>query len=218
MPGDTAYSNGPVRAEIAERDVDVLAPVPEGTIVEGRLGKHDFQIDLDAGTVTCPAEHTVAISTSSTGFRGANFTRATCADCPLKTACCPDARAVAGIGALVVTLGPRVQTLERFVRARCGVGGSDPPDALVRAFTSREQHVELKLVDAVAEALLRSLLGHAAERDADRLPRHAASAFGGHRQHADFLRRGHEAFGLLDELTAMAETVGVRWHARSREV
>lgn len=87
--GDTAYGNGPVRAELAERDVDVLAPVPEGKVVEGRLGKHDFQINLDAGTVTCPAGHSVAISTSPTGFRGANFTRATCADCPLKAACCP---------------------------------------------------------------------------------------------------------------------------------
>ncbi|MCA1678933.1 MAG: transposase, partial [Actinobacteria bacterium] len=87
--GDTAYGNGPVRAELAERDVDVLAPVPEGKIVEGRLGKHDFQINLEAGTVTCPAGHTVAISTSPTGFRGANFTRATCTDCPLKAACCP---------------------------------------------------------------------------------------------------------------------------------
>ena len=43
--GDTAYGNGPVRAELAERDVDVLAPVPEGKIVEDRLSKHDFSID-----------------------------------------------------------------------------------------------------------------------------------------------------------------------------
>jgi Transposase DDE domain/Transposase domain (DUF772) len=87
--GDTAYGNGPVRAELAERDVDVLAPVPEGKIVEGRLGKREFEIDPDAGTVTCPAGHTVAISTSTTGFRGANFTREMCRDCPLKPACCP---------------------------------------------------------------------------------------------------------------------------------
>jgi hypothetical protein len=87
--GDTAYGNGPVRAELAQRDVDVLAPVPEGKVVEGQLGKHDFEIDLEAGTVTCPAGHTVQISTSKTGFRGANFTRGTCDGCPLKAACCP---------------------------------------------------------------------------------------------------------------------------------
>ena len=44
--GDTAYGNGPVRAELAERDVEVLAPVPEGKVEEGVLGKHDFAIDL----------------------------------------------------------------------------------------------------------------------------------------------------------------------------
>jgi Transposase DDE domain/Transposase domain (DUF772) len=87
--GDTAYGNGPVRAELAERDVDVLAPVPQGTIVEGRLSKHDFEIDLDADTVTCPAGHTVKVSTSATGSRRASFTRATCTGCPLKAACCP---------------------------------------------------------------------------------------------------------------------------------
>jgi len=87
--GDTAYGNGPVRAELGERDVQVLAPVPQGKIVEGRLSKHDFQIDIDARTVTCPAGHTVQISTSKTGFRGANFTHHTCGGCPLKAACCP---------------------------------------------------------------------------------------------------------------------------------
>jgi transposase len=87
--GDTAYGNGPVRAELAERDIDVLAPVPDGKVIAGRLAKHDFQIDLDAGTVTCPAGHTVTISTSKKGFRGANFTVAMCRDCPLKHACCP---------------------------------------------------------------------------------------------------------------------------------
>jgi transposase len=87
--GDTAYGNGPVRAVLADRDVDVLAPVPEGKVVEARLAKRHFGFDLDAGTVTCPAGHTVAISTSQKGFRGANFTREMCRGCPLKAACCP---------------------------------------------------------------------------------------------------------------------------------
>jgi hypothetical protein len=87
--GDTAYGNGPVRAELAEREVEVLAPVPGGTIADDRIGKREFEIDLDAGTITCPAGHTVAINTSKTGFRGANFTTAMCRDCPLKPRCCP---------------------------------------------------------------------------------------------------------------------------------
>jgi hypothetical protein len=87
--GDTAYGNGPVRAELAERHVEVLAPVPEGKITEDRLGKREFEFDLKAGTVSCPAEQTVAISTSPAGFRGANFPARTCGPCPLKAACCP---------------------------------------------------------------------------------------------------------------------------------
>src|SRR3954447_5600708 len=82
--GDTAYGNGPVRAQLAERNVDVLAPVPEGKVIAERLAKRDFAIDLDAGTVTCPGGHTVTINISKTGFRGANFTRGMCRGCPLK--------------------------------------------------------------------------------------------------------------------------------------
>jgi transposase len=88
--GDTAYGNGAVRAELAERDVDVLAPVPEGKIEDGVLSKHDFAIDTAAGTVTCPGGQTVQISTAKSGFRGAYFARAGCRDCPLKPRCCPD--------------------------------------------------------------------------------------------------------------------------------
>src|SRR4051794_15126185 len=87
--GDTAYGNGPVRAELAERDVDVLAPVPQGKVIKGRLAKHDFTIALELGQAPCPAGHSVAITTSQTSFRGANFPAAMCRGCPLKAACCP---------------------------------------------------------------------------------------------------------------------------------
>ena len=87
--GDTAYGNGVVRSELAERNVDVLAPVPEGTVLEDRVAKRDFTIDLDAGTVSCPAGQTTAIRTSKKGSRGANFSRAVCGSCPLKDRCCP---------------------------------------------------------------------------------------------------------------------------------
>jgi Transposase DDE domain/Transposase domain (DUF772) len=87
--GDTAYGNGVVRAELAERDVDVLAAVPEGEIVEGRVGKRDFMIDPAAGTVRCPAGHTATITTSKTGARTARISRKFCRDCPVKEQCCP---------------------------------------------------------------------------------------------------------------------------------
>lgn len=87
--GDTAYGNGPVRAELADRDVMVLAPVPEGEIVEGRVGKRDFIIDPAAGTVTCPAGHAAMITTSKKGVRTARISRKACRVCPVKDQCCP---------------------------------------------------------------------------------------------------------------------------------
>jgi hypothetical protein len=87
--GDTAYGNGPVRAELAERDVDVLAPVPEGKVVVDRFGKHDFMIDLENRTVGCPAGHTVPVAVSANGFRQASFSAKVCGACPLKPQCCP---------------------------------------------------------------------------------------------------------------------------------
>lgn len=85
--GDTAYGTGPVRAELADRGVDVLAPVPAGHAKPGRLAKHDFQIDLAAGTVTCPAGKVAPIRTEPSGARRATFHKTVCAGCPLAHRC-----------------------------------------------------------------------------------------------------------------------------------
>ena len=87
--GDTAYGTGPVRGELVERDVDVLAPVPEAPVPDDRLGKREFRIDPEAGTVTCPGGHVIAITTSPSGVRRASFSQPVCRDCPLKPPCCP---------------------------------------------------------------------------------------------------------------------------------
>jgi len=90
--GDTAYGTGPVRAELGARDVDVLAPVFEGSVKPGRLGKRDFEIDLRAGTVTCPAGHTAPIRAEPSGARRASFAKALCGGCPLRERCVAPAR------------------------------------------------------------------------------------------------------------------------------
>ena len=73
--------------ELAERDVEVLAPVPEAPGHDGRLAKRDFQIDLDAGTVTCPAGHAAAIRTEPSGQRRATSPSASATRCPLHDRC-----------------------------------------------------------------------------------------------------------------------------------
>ena len=72
---------------MAERDIDVLAPVPPGAAMPGRLAKRDFHIDLDAGTVTCPAGHVTQIRTEPSGQRRAHFSKHVCGDCPLRERC-----------------------------------------------------------------------------------------------------------------------------------
>jgi transposase len=90
--GDTAYGTGPVRAELAERGIETLAPLPQPPRRAGRIDKREFEIDLDAGTVTCPAGQTAAIRTEPKGARRAGFAASACRDCPLKPRCCPTQR------------------------------------------------------------------------------------------------------------------------------
>lgn len=85
--GDTAYGNGPVRAQMAEIDIDVLAPVPTSQAKQERLAKHDFQIDLDAGRVSCPAGQHAAIRTEPSGARRAGFAKKDCDACSLREHC-----------------------------------------------------------------------------------------------------------------------------------
>ena len=89
--GDSAYGDQQTREDMQQRGVDVLARVPEGEVREERIGKREFQIDIDAGTVTCPEGHVVAIPKRARrdGERVVNFGAARCNDCPLKPRCAP---------------------------------------------------------------------------------------------------------------------------------
>ena len=81
--GDTAYGTGAARAALADRKHGaVIKPIPLRTPVPGGFTSDDFSIDFDARTVTCPAEHTVAITPSG----GAKFEKH-CRSCPLRTQC-----------------------------------------------------------------------------------------------------------------------------------
>jgi len=90
--GDTAYGIGPVRAELAERGVDVLAPLPPGARRDGRISKADFEIDPGAGMVACPGGHVAPIRTEPAGARRVRFAKATCAHCALRDRCVEPAK------------------------------------------------------------------------------------------------------------------------------
>ena len=81
--GDSAYGTGDLRGAISDAGhTAVIKPRPLRAPVEGGLTVDDFTVDEQAGTVTCPAGHTVALSRT----RVATFGVA-CRDCPLRARC-----------------------------------------------------------------------------------------------------------------------------------
>jgi len=85
--GDTAYGNQEVREQMEERAVEVLAPVPTSKAHPG-FAKEQFEVDLEAGTVTCPAGKVARIRRADRGgARQAQFLRRDCGACPLRPGC-----------------------------------------------------------------------------------------------------------------------------------
>ena len=60
----------------------MIKPKPLRPPVEGGLTVDDFAVDEQAGTVTCPAGHTVALSRTRIATFGA-----ACRNCPLRSRC-----------------------------------------------------------------------------------------------------------------------------------
>ena len=62
MYGDSAYGTGEVLDTLEQADAEIYTKTQPPTAPDGRFAKDKFTIDLDAATVTCPAEHTVALT------------------------------------------------------------------------------------------------------------------------------------------------------------
>jgi transposase len=93
--GDTAYGNVEAREQLEERSTSVLAPVHSSSPKDGTIPKDEFQIDLEADTVTCPQGKTTRIykprpnRPPTNGERVARFARTDCEPCPLRQRCAP---------------------------------------------------------------------------------------------------------------------------------
>jgi IS5 family transposase len=83
--GDSAYGDAATRAGLEEQGFTVIAKCPPARNTAGRFAKDRFGIDLENGTVTCPAGNTTTITATARGGR-ASF-RPWCAGCPLRPAC-----------------------------------------------------------------------------------------------------------------------------------
>jgi hypothetical protein len=81
--GDSAYGTGDLRDAIEKAGHRaVIKPRPLRPPVEGGLTIDDFTVDEQAGMVTCPAGHTVALSRTRVATFGV-----LCRGCPLRARC-----------------------------------------------------------------------------------------------------------------------------------
>src|SRR5487761_329796 len=79
--GDSAYGAGHVLDTLEQADVEIMCKVQPPIAPAGRYPKDAFGIDLDAGTVTCPAGQTARLRAVKNGHI-AHFAHA-CRSCPL---------------------------------------------------------------------------------------------------------------------------------------
>lgn len=84
--GDAAYGSGELLAELEAAEVTIMCKVQPASAPGGRFTKDVFVIDLAAGTVRCPGEHTVGIRPARAGGGSAVF-GSVCASCPLAARC-----------------------------------------------------------------------------------------------------------------------------------
>jgi transposase len=92
--GDTAYGGVETRERVARvaPDTRVEAPVPPAVAAGGRYAKTDFTIDLEAHTVTCPAENTIVYTPKKMilghkDTQSVRFPAKMCEACPLRAGC-----------------------------------------------------------------------------------------------------------------------------------
>jgi Transposase DDE domain/Transposase domain (DUF772) len=88
--GDSAYGSGEVLADLNAAGIDPNVKTPRPQAPDGHFTKDDFNINLEHGTVTCPAGVTVGIGRGRKGparmEKQARFGQA-CATCPLRDQC-----------------------------------------------------------------------------------------------------------------------------------
>ena len=104
--GDAAYGAGELLQVLDAAGVKVMCKVQPPAALTGRLAKDQFEVDLAARTVRCPAGVTTTISPAAAGGGVASF-GAACARCPLAAQC---TQAKSG---RTITLGPYEQELAR---------------------------------------------------------------------------------------------------------
>lgn len=84
--GDAAYGSGDNLADLDARGITPMVKVQPPARRNGMFSKDDFDVDLQAGTVSCPAGQTAPIVRSDDGSGTARFGNR-CQSCPLRGSC-----------------------------------------------------------------------------------------------------------------------------------
>ncbi len=128
--GDSAYGAGSVLETLEDADAEIMCKVQPPVAPGGRFAKDAFTIDLQAGTVSCPAGRTAALRAVK-GGQIAYFGKA-CQGCPLAAQC------TTSTDGRTIQLGPHEQQLTRARERQ-----SDP--AWKADYTATRPKVERKI-------------------------------------------------------------------------
>ena len=136
--GDSAYAGADTLDDLEQAGFDVIAKVPPASGRAGMFGKDDFDVDLDADSVGCPAGHVVNIRRSADGAGRADFIEH-CAGCAMRERCTTSAKGRS------VTIHPKEAILQRAKTAQ-----ADPEWR--HAYRSTRPKVERKIAHFVRVA------------------------------------------------------------------
>lgn len=92
LVGDIAYGTADNRVDYDQVGVDLISPVPEAVNGHGKFSKDDFEIDLEAGEVRCPAGETTqkqykARDHKDRRVKKFQFDGEVCQECELRDKC-----------------------------------------------------------------------------------------------------------------------------------
>jgi hypothetical protein len=104
--GDNAYGTGEFQSRLEGAGIASGCKTQSPTTPGGLFTKDRFDINLAAGTVTCPNNVTVGIRRGRDGAGTAHFAKS-CADCPLRDRC------TTATGGRTIGVGPHEDALAR---------------------------------------------------------------------------------------------------------
>lgn len=104
--GDSAYGTGEFQSNLEEAGIESRCKTQPATAPGEFFRKDRFAIDLEKGTVTCPAGNTVKISQHKARTNAASFGEL-CQVCPLRSQC------TRAVGGRTIRIGPHEPALAR---------------------------------------------------------------------------------------------------------